>query len=278
MFESFRQGFRVARHATGVVRENPRLAVFPLLSSAAGLLLIASFLLPLWSTGTLQQLEEVGLADQDKPLFWIQLFAFYFCSNLIMVFFNTALVAAAVDAITGREVTIRGGLRAAAARLPQLLAWAALSALVGVALRALERANQRVGALVSALLGTGWTALTYFVVPALAVEGCGPVQAVRRSGQILREKWSRAFVGDLAVDWLGFLFALPFLALAFLLYLVLSDLGYWALPPALLVGGTALLASFALSGAADMIVRLILYEQALEREVPEHLRFEAPEP
>ena len=87
----------------------------------------------------------------------------------------------------GDAPTIGFGLRIAVKRLPQIFGWAVVSATVGLILKMIENANDKVGAIIAALLGTGWTVLTYFVVPVLAVEGVGPVKAVKQSFDTLRQ-------------------------------------------------------------------------------------------
>ena len=46
-------------------------------------------------------------------------------------------------------------------RLPQIVGWSLVSAVVGVILKAIENSNKKAGRLVSALFGAAWTAVTY---------------------------------------------------------------------------------------------------------------------
>src|SRR5207237_10704447 len=86
-------------------------------------------------------------------------------------------------------------LRAAARRLPELLAWSLVSASVGLALRLIENANEKVVAFVSAILGWAWSVTTYFVVPVLVVEGVGPLTAIQRSTKVLYRTWGESIGG-----------------------------------------------------------------------------------
>src|SRR5581483_11173043 len=106
------------------------------------------------------------------------------------------------------------GFRAAMARLPQIFAWALVSATVGVLLKVIENAHERVGAIIADLLGLAWSIMTFFVVPVLVVERVGPVDAVKRSISLLRETWGEALVGRAGLGFILFLLALPLILVA----------------------------------------------------------------
>ena len=76
--------------------------------------------------------ESLGAADAVLGL------VFVFVSSAIVIFFNAALVAAALERLRGGDPNIGSGLRAASARLPQILAWALISVIVSIILQALR--------------------------------------------------------------------------------------------------------------------------------------------
>ena len=105
-------------------------------------------------------------------------------------------------AFDGRDLSVAAALRGAFERLPAIAAWALVSTLVGVALRAIEQlpgAGGVVGRVVAWLAGTAWALATLFVVPALAVEDVGPVAAARRSASVIRSRWGESVVGEFAI-------------------------------------------------------------------------------
>ena len=65
------------------------------------------------------------------------------------------------------------------------------------------------GRLVSWLLGAAWGLLTIFAIPVLAIEGCGAPRCVRRSGQLLRERWGEGVAGSLTIGAAFFVVAFP---------------------------------------------------------------------
>jgi len=49
-------------------------------------------------------------------------------------------------------------------------------------------------------LGLAWAAATFLVVPILAAEGIGPIQAIERSTVLLRKTWGENLVGNAGIS------------------------------------------------------------------------------
>jgi len=267
MFERISTGWDLAKQSFQVLKLDKELLVFPLVSGVACLVVLASFALPLWASG----LGEQIMGDQQKlqnPWAYILLFAFYFVNYFVIVFFNAALIACAIIRFKGGDPTLGDGFRAAADRLPQIAGWALVSATVGVILRAIESRSERVGQLVSGLLGMAWSVTTYFVVPVLVVERVGPVGAVKRSMSILRKTWGEALTGNMGLGLFMFLLNLPGIAL-----LVLGGMAIAAEQVALgatllVLGVLAVLLMSLVSTALNAILLAALYLYAAEGSVP----------
>ncbi len=147
---------------------------------------------------------------------WAWLFLFYLVNYFVVVFFNVALVSAAGDRLAGGNATIDQGLRVAWARKAKILQWALVAATVGILLRMLEERVSWLGRLVVNFIGIAWTLATYFVVPLLAAEDLGPVEALSRSADLFRQTWGEEVVGGLSFGLIFTLLALP--AIIFPLY------------------------------------------------------------
>lgn len=111
-----------------------------------------------------------------------------FASTLVSTFFLGAVVAAANQRADGGDPTFRSALAAAWERRTQLIAWAALSTVVGVALRQLERFGVA-GQIVRLLAGVGWAVATWFAIPVIMAEGTMPFETIKRSGHVLTSKF-----------------------------------------------------------------------------------------
>jgi hypothetical protein len=205
MFARISNSFALARSSWAVLRENKRLLVFPFLSGLAAVLVLLSFIAPF--------LLQPGLGDDlEKNAPWVLSvmgFAFYFCTYFVMIFFNAALVSCALMRFNGADPTLGDGLKAASVRLPQILAWALVSATVGLLLRAIENIHERAGRIVSMILGSVWTVLTFFVVPVLVVEKVGPIKAMGRSTEIIKKSWGEAVIGKVGVVLFVILLMIP---------------------------------------------------------------------
>jgi hypothetical protein len=251
--------------------------VFPLLSTLAAMLVIASFAAPLWATGTLQSwLEsadpEAGatVTTADQVAMYATLFLFYFCNYFVIVFFNSALTACALKVVNGEVPTIGYGLSTAGKRLPQIAGWAFVSAVIGVLLRIVENAHEKAGAFIAAILGTAWTALIYFVVPVLVMEGVGPVTAIKRSLSTIKSTWGEALVGNFSMGFLAFLVLLPvILVLGVFVAAAVASGNTPAIVLAGAVGALVIVIAAAATSTADVVFKALLYNYATGRAVPE---------
>jgi hypothetical protein len=275
MFESLSRSWEFAKASYAVLWNRKRLIVFPILSTAALLVVMASFLIPLHGSGTLQAWSETMADEQathaDRVGMYVATFLFYFCNYFVIVFFNSALVACALRDLEGQEATISAGLALAVKRLPQIIGWALISAVVGVILHALENSHKRVAAVVSMILGMAWSALTYFVVPVIAVDGVGPIEAIKRSARTLRSTWGTALVGQFSLGLLGFLLVLPVIVVMALLFFWLPQDAAGARVMLIGVGVVCVGLCAAASSAAGVIFKAMLFNYATGRTIRDEI-------
>lgn len=197
----------------------------------------------------------------------------FFCGTLVAsmatVVFNVALCFAATDRIEGRTPTVSGSLAKAWTRRWVILRWAVLAAVVGTAIRAVERRLGVLGALVGIAGGLAWAVATFLVIPVLAFEDIGPIAAVTRSSSILRARFGTVARGGLRF---GLLFgALTIAALVILFVGVgLAAAKVWVVGvPVAIVGFAALLGVAMYGAAAGMYLRTILYRFATDQPIPD---------
>lgn len=215
MFDRIGSGWELLKQSWSVLRQDKELVIFPILSGIACIAVLATFALPLMVQPDLfgqifgDNKDPRQMPIEQQLLLYGLLFVYYFVNYFVIVFFNTALVSCAIIRFRGENPTVGDGLRMACARLPQILAWAALAATVGVLLKALEDRLSFLGKFVVGLLGMAWTIVTYFVVPILAVEKLGPFAAVKRSVTLLKRTWGEALVGGFSLGLINLLLCLP---------------------------------------------------------------------
>jgi Family of unknown function (DUF6159) len=192
MFEKFSRSWGLVKASASVLRADKELMLFPILSSLATLLVLATFALPAFTLKL--------FAGESHALAAIFGFAFYFCQYAVIVFFNSALVAAATIRLEGGDPTFSDGIRAAKARLPAILGYAAIAATVGVILQALkDRDNNIVVRMIGSGLGMAWTLATFLVVPVLVNRDIGPVDALKESVSLLKKTWGENAIGNVGI-------------------------------------------------------------------------------
>ena len=268
MFERIANGWELAKQSWEVLKLDKELLLFPLMSGIACLIVLASFAIPLWTTQFIDIVLEEG-ETVSQVLAYVVLFAFYFVNYFVIVFFNTALVACAIIRFRGGDPTVSDGLQAAFSRLPQIVAWALVSATVGVILRVIESYSDKVGELVSAILGGAWSIATYFVVPVMVVEKAGPIDAFKRSFAVLRKSWGESLSANFGIGLITFL-----CSLVAIIPIVLGGMALAGGQTTLGVVGIAcgvlgLIVVSLISSALNSIVIGALYLYASDGEVPQ---------
>jgi hypothetical protein len=191
-------------------------------------------------------------------------------ASFVFQLVSGAVVGAAILRAEGRRVTVREALRMAWARKRQLLAWAAVSTVVGAVTRVLERFG--IGGILAALsLNVGWAVATVFATPVIMVEGTMPLATIRRSSSLVRGRFSVLLVSGVtaALPWMLLMIAavpLSLVAVGFLIFGsgLTSVLGGVLL--ALCVLGVA--CGLAVSASVSAYLEANLYRYAVGQPVP----------
>ena len=192
MFEKFAQSWSLVKASASVLRSDKELLIFPALSAVCSLIVMASFFVPAYAAGVFEHLNR----HESRPLYTLGLFAFYLVQYFVIIFFNSALVGAALIRLRGGDPTVADGFRIAMSKLPAILGYAAVSATVGLILRMIQERAGFIGRWVAGLLGMAWTVATFLVVPVLVNQDVGPIDAVKRSAELLKKTWGENLIGN----------------------------------------------------------------------------------
>ncbi len=204
------RSWELIKASWAVLRKDKELMIFSLLSLVCcGLLCLGFFraMLPAMSAGGAPEAAP-GLSNMDPRSYFI-LFFFYLVLYLVGTYFSTAVAACVVIRLRGGDPTVADGLRAATNRLPVIMGWALFAATVGILLRMLEDKSKLLGKLVVGLFGMAFSIASFLVIPILAVEGVGPIEAFRRSTAMLKKTWGEQLAGGIGLGLIGFLACLP---------------------------------------------------------------------
>jgi len=249
-----KRGWALTKKSWALLNGHRELIRFPLYGAVATTLLAIVFLGP-----------GLYLLDQDSlggaiPLLAIGIYVL----SVVGFYFSVALAAAADMIFRGQEATVADGLAVARSRFSQICGWAALSTAISVLMGVLENQGGIGGQIAARLVGMAWSLVTFLAVPVIAIEGTGPVQTLKRSASMFRERWGQQITGNVAIGGIVFLAGLLPAALLIgggvLLWSSASFLGAVLVVVGALVLAIAMLISRALSG----IFGVALYRYALE--------------
>ena len=204
----FVRSAELVRASARVLRSDTELLILPVLSGVAALSVGGALLWQAFASGLFPEPVDGALPlEALGPAFYTWLFAFYFVQYFIIIFFNTALVGAAIARLDGGDPTVRDALGLAVRRIGPIVGYAFISATVGVILRVVGEKLGAFGRLIELGAGLAWTVATFLVVPVLAAEGVGPIRAIERSGSLLNDTWGENLIGSggisLATSFLG---------------------------------------------------------------------------
>jgi hypothetical protein len=210
MFGSIGRSWNLAKESMGVIRKDPELMIFPIVSFVIGVV-VAGIL------GTLAFFTDSFGGDSTvSPLGIVLIFLFYFVTYFVTIYFQVALVAAVKLRLSGGNPTLGYGIGEANKRLGAIASWAVIAAIVGLILRLLEGAARRsrggLGSIVAqiaiSLVGMAWSLATFFVIPIIAYEGVGGFEAIKRSVGVIKRRWGEAVVGQAGIGLVMFLLAI----------------------------------------------------------------------
>lgn len=260
MFDKFSRSWELVKASASVLRSDKELMLFPLISGLVTLVVMATFMIPVFALRIFDNGVGVGGVVVG--------FLFYFCQYSVIIFFNCALVGAAMIRLDGGDPTLRDGFDAAKSRLPSIFGYAAIAATVGVFLQALKSEDNFIVRLIGSGLGVAWTLATFLVVPVLVSRDIGPVDALKESVTLLKRTWGENAIGNVGI---GAAFGL----ITFAFLLVGAGLTFLAFQasPVLAVGvGVVFLIGVLLLGvyqaALSGIYSAALYRYAVSHETP----------
>jgi Family of unknown function (DUF6159) len=223
--DKIKRSWRLAQTSYKVLRSDPEMLWYPVISMALCALGTLLFLPLFLASGVLDIVAGRDFSFVASVVGLIVSFLYYMMINAIVIFFNSALVHGTLARLDGKNPTFREGLNFASGRMSIILSYAAISATVGLLFSMLRDAAREssnpivsfLGSAFAGLLGFAWNLATFFVVPVLVVENVGPIEAIKRSTKMLKSTWGEQIVGNAAI---GFVFGL-FSLLAFMIGLFL---------------------------------------------------------
>ncbi len=213
-FDRLSNGWTIAMSSFKILKEKKDLVIFPILSGVSILLIVGSFFTA-FGLSTGWNMDNLG--EYNAPLYYLLVFIFYVINYFVVVFFNMALTHCTRMYFRGEEVSIRDGLKFSMSRIGVIFSWAFFAATVGLILKMIQDNVGWLGKIITSIIGVVWSIAIFFVVPVIAYENKGPLEAVKRSSQLMKQKWGESLGASFSFGLIQFL---GILIVALPLYLI----------------------------------------------------------
>lgn len=203
-------GWHLAKRALATVRDEPALIGLTVIGMLVVGVIALAFGIPagiLWEHDSEVAAVVLGVIGAYGATFF-------------GIYFSVAVAACAARAFDGQDATVGSGMAAAGKRLGPISLWALMALTVNLLIAFIRERAGFAGAILGGLAGVAWNLATFLVIPVIAFEGVGPIDALKRSASIFRKRWGEQITGEVAVGGLIFL-------LGFVPAILLVLLGAW---------------------------------------------------
>lgn len=258
-FGSISNTIELMKSCIRVLKKDKELILFPILAAIFVILFV-------WIIFTFVGLDISALTAEDnqsEEMPVIPLLILLFGANFIVVFFNSALVSAALDRLRGGNPNIRSGLSHATKHIHHIFIWSiivTIMALIFAAIRASARNRGAVGQIMTSifasLLQAGWAMMTFFVVPIIVSENLSPFAAIKRSSGLFKQTWGNQVTANFGFGIFQILALLASAALGWFFGLMSANLG-------MIVGVLCATTSISIIYTLEGIYKAALYEFAM---------------
>ncbi len=215
----FSRSWNITKLSFAVINKDRELLWFAFLSFIFSSLFTVAMIVP----SILPTLRNEGVNSEALEVYqYIIIFLTYFGLAFIATFFNVCVVYTTKVRFEGGNATFGESMSFAFSRLGLIFKWSLLSASVGLLLRLLDNLASRLGKIgeiiariLIGLLGMAWSIITIFVVPVLVYEGLDPIDAVKKSTQIIKKTWGESLVKSIGLGLIQFLAFVLIIGVAF---------------------------------------------------------------
>lgn len=188
-FDKLSNGWKIAMNSFKILKANKQLIIFPILSGLSLVLVMGSFVVGMLG---LNHWNFDFVEEQNPVVTYLIAFCFYVINYFIIVFFNMALIHCTRLYFRGEEVTVNAGIRFSMSRIGAIFSWALFAGVVGTILKAIQENSGILGKIITGAIGIIWGIATFFVVPVIAYENAKPLDAIKRSASLMKQKWGES--------------------------------------------------------------------------------------
>ncbi|MCU0310521.1 MAG: DUF6159 family protein [Acidimicrobiales bacterium] len=199
----------LTKQSASVLRKDKELAVIPVVSAAACAAIALLFGGAVYTTLTIVSDPAPGQDGvQASPVSYAVGLVGLFFIGIVAQFFTAVLIAGANERLAGGSPTLSSAAAKAWEHFTPVVAWAAINVTVGLVLSAIADRTGPLGDVVLRLVGAAWNVVTWLALPAIVIEGTGPVEGIKRSVHLLKTTWGENLIAQGGLGIITFLVTL----------------------------------------------------------------------
>ena len=281
-FDTIRRGWTLSKLSFSVVKADPELLLYTFLSAMMVFVTIAAAAYPgyeaeikegsHWAMTDPVINPETGEEErQTTSSYMAWIFLTYMIGSIIVVFWNSAIIASAHERLTGGDPTIMTGIKVAFSRIHIIILWGFIAGTVGLLLRiARDAANKnskgpiKIAAMVVLwLVEIAWWIYTFFIIPMIVLEKKGIREGLRDSRSLFGKTWGENVTSGLGIGFISLVGIVFSLAVAGLIFFTIS-------PMVGIIVAVALIGIIVLwTNTAEVVVVAALYEFSKTGKMPD---------
>ena len=251
-----KRGWGLTKKSWGLLTEHRQLLRFPLVGGAA------TIVMSIIVIGPGLYLIDDGEIAPGAPLVIVGLYLL----ALVGTYYSVGLAACADMIFHGRDAKFSDGTAVARSRFGKIAGWALVSTVIGTIVGLLQDQGGIAGAIFGRLLQLGWSLITFLAVPVIAIEGTGPIETLKRSAGLFRQRWGEQITGNIAIG--GIVFLIGLIPAGILIAAGIAVMASSGVGGGILIGIGVIVMAIAIliQSALGGIFGVALYRYALEGE------------
>jgi hypothetical protein len=275
---AFARSWEITKMSFGVINQDKEMLVFPMLAGIFSILYAAALLFPTIIVEFIKEGSDRTFAVTNTATGTLEYFLLgltYLGISFIATFFNTCVVYTAKVRFEGGDATFMDSIKFAFSKIGLVFSWSMVAATVGLLLSAIDNAAERMGgpgkvivSILHTILGLAWSIVTIFVVPAMVYDNLGPIEAIKKSAQTVKNTWGESLIRHYGLGFISAIFIFLGFGLAVLLFMGAAGLGPTGMVAAASITGIYFLAVILVFQCANMVFNVALYAFANQKIIP----------
>lgn len=253
-FGNISNTIQLMKSCVKVLKKDRELVLFPIMAA----IFVIGLLGLIYSTGSIQL-----SADNEEQMSILPVAILIFGANFIIVFFNSALISAALERLRGGDPNISSGLSHAFKHIHHIFFWSIIVTIMGLIFAAIKANGRQRGGfggimtqIFASFLEAGWAMMTFFVVPIIVSENLGPIAAIKRSSSLFKQTWGNQVAANFGFGIFQIILIVISLGIGWFFGLINGTLG-------IAVGLLCATSSVSIIYTLEGIYKAALYEHAL---------------